>query len=56
MRAIDVFALPSISEGISNTVLEAMASGLPVVATDVGGNAELILSGSTGNAHSCTRS
>lgn len=48
MRAIDVFALPSRAEGISNTILEAMASGLPVVATDVGGNAELVVAGQTG--------
>lgn len=48
MRAIDVFALPSRAEGISNTILEAMASGLPVVATDVGGNAELVVEGETG--------
>ncbi|AMO37470.1 TIGR03088 family PEP-CTERM/XrtA system glycosyltransferase [Thauera humireducens] len=48
MRAIDVFALPSRAEGISNTILEAMASGLPVVATYVGGNAELVVEGETG--------
>jgi len=48
MRALDLFALPSQAEGISNTILEAMASGLPVVATDVGGNAELVIEGETG--------
>lgn len=42
LRAFDVFALPSRAEGISNTILEAMATGLPVVATDVGGNPELV--------------
>ena len=48
MRALDLFVLPSRSEGISNTILEAMASGLPVVATAVGGNAELVMHGETG--------
>ena len=48
MRALDVFALPSQAEGISNTILEAMASGLSVVATAVGGNAELVAEGETG--------
>lgn len=48
MRGLDLFVLPSQAEGISNTILEAMASGLPVVATDVGGNAELVAAGETG--------
>ena len=48
MRSLDIFALPSRAEGISNTILEAMASGLPVVATDVGGNGELVETGRTG--------
>ena len=48
MRAMDLFVLPSLAEGSSNTILEAMASGLPVVATNVGGNAELVQSGWNG--------
>jgi len=48
MRGLDCFALPSLAEGVSNTILEAMASRLPVVATRVGGNAELIESGMNG--------
>lgn len=42
LRTFDVFALPSLGEGISNTILEAMASGLPLVVTQVGGNTELV--------------
>jgi sugar transferase (PEP-CTERM/EpsH1 system associated) len=49
VRAMDVFALTSLNEGISNTILEAMASGLPVVATDVGGNRELVEAEVTGS-------
>lgn len=48
LRGMDCFVLPSLAEGISNTILEAMASGLPVIATDVGGNGELVLQGITG--------
>ena len=48
MRGLDCFVLPSLAEGVSNTILEAMATRLPVVATKVGGNAELIEPGMTG--------
>ncbi len=48
MRGLHAFALPSLAEGISNTILEAMASGLPVVATHVGGNADLVQHGHSG--------
>ena len=49
LRAFDVFVLTSIAEGISNTILEAMASGLPIVATRVGGNPELVEHGISGH-------
>lgn len=48
LRGLDCFVLPSLAEGISNTILEAMASGLPVIATRVGGNPELVIEGQTG--------
>lgn len=48
LRSLDCFVLPSLAEGISNTILEAMATGLPVIATGVGGNPELVSDGNTG--------
>ncbi|MBC7705535.1 MAG: TIGR03088 family PEP-CTERM/XrtA system glycosyltransferase [Rhodoferax sp.] len=48
MRGLQAFVLPSLAEGISNTILEAMASSLPVIATSVGGNADLVARGITG--------
>jgi sugar transferase (PEP-CTERM/EpsH1 system associated) len=48
LSGLDCFVLPSLAEGISNTILEAMASGLPVIATRVGGNPELVSEGETG--------
>ena len=48
LEAADVFALPSVSEGISNALLEAMSAGLACVATPVGGNAEVLDAGACG--------
>ena len=48
LQSMDIFVLGSLREGISNTVLEAMATGLPVIASDTGGNGELIAAGVNG--------
>ncbi len=48
LKATDIFVLPSRSEGFSNAILEAMAASLPVVATNVGGNAEAVTNGVNG--------
>ncbi|WP_260736868.1 glycosyltransferase family 4 protein [Tunturiibacter lichenicola] len=48
LTAADIFVLPSRSEGFSNAIVEAMAASLPVVATDVGGNAEAVQDGVSG--------
>lgn len=48
MRGLNCFVLPSLAEGISNTILEAMACALPVLATHVGASAELVQHGVTG--------
>ena len=48
LRQLDIYVLSSISEGISLTLLEAMSCSLPVVATDVGGNSEVVIDGETG--------
>lgn len=47
-REASVFVLPSLNEGMSNTMLEALASGLPLVATDTGGTRELVENGRNG--------
>jgi glycosyltransferase involved in cell wall biosynthesis len=48
MQSADVFCLPSFAEGVPTVVMEAMASGLPVVATYVGGVPELVEPGTSG--------
>lgn len=48
LASIDISVLPSSSESLSNTILESMAAGVPVIASDVGGNPELVHDGETG--------
>lgn len=48
MRAMDVFCLPSYREGMPRTIIEAMMSGLPVVATNIRGSREEVVEGETG--------
>jgi sugar transferase (PEP-CTERM/EpsH1 system associated) len=43
LNALDAYVLPSVVEGISNSLLEAMASGVPVAATQTGGNPEVVV-------------
>lgn len=48
LQLMDVFVLSSLSEGLSLSILEAMAAGKPTVVTDVGGNREIVVDGETG--------
>jgi len=48
LHAFDVYVLSSITEGLSLSIMEAMAAGCAVVATDVGGNSELLDAGRAG--------
>ena len=48
LNAADLLVHPSLEEGFCNAIVEAMAAGLPVVATSVGGNPEAIVAGETG--------
>jgi glycosyltransferase involved in cell wall biosynthesis len=48
LRSVDIFVLPSLAEALSNSIMEAMACGCSVIASNVGGNPELVLDGRTG--------
>lgn len=48
LRGLDLFVLPSLSEGYSLALVEACAAGLPIIATDVGGNGEIVMPGRNG--------
>jgi len=48
LNAMDVFVLPSLGEGMSNTLLEAMSCGLPVLASRTGGNPEVVVDRESG--------
>lgn len=48
IRAMDVFCLPSLTQGLGTVMLEAMALGRPVIATDVGGISSIVSDGETG--------
>jgi glycosyltransferase involved in cell wall biosynthesis len=48
LEGMDVLVVPSYTEGLSNATLEAMAKGLPVIATAVDGNLEVVVDGETG--------
>jgi sugar transferase (PEP-CTERM/EpsH1 system associated) len=48
LNALDVYVLPSLAEGICNSLLEAMSTGLPVIATETGGNPEVVVHGESG--------
>ncbi|MDP8299350.1 MAG: glycosyltransferase family 4 protein [Candidatus Tantalella remota] len=48
LSVLDVFVLPSVREGFSRSLIEAMSCALPIVATDVGGNPEAVAEGETG--------
>jgi glycosyltransferase involved in cell wall biosynthesis len=48
LRSIDIFVLPSLSEALSNSLMEAMACGCCAVASNIGGNVELVGPGRTG--------
>jgi glycosyltransferase involved in cell wall biosynthesis len=48
LRAADVFVLPSVAEGMSNSLLEAMSAGVPIIASSIGGNTDLLRDGVNG--------